>query len=439
MSQFRLASLSLILAAIGLNLAPALPGLVTHAQAAEPVPPPSAPMPDSVRPEMFKLLDPASFKELLAARNYAEAQGRIDQAGALPNPTPYETFVVNRMRMSLAASAGNSTMAMTALEAVIESGRLTPAEKNDYILALGNYQYNAKDYPTAIATFARYEKESGNSAKVRPYLIRAYFLGNEFEKAKQALLEDMQANEKAGTSPALVDVQMLANTGSRTGDKATYLIALEKLVQFYPSDDYWTDLLSRTQGKPGFSNHLQLDFYRLERMAVKTMSAEDYTDMGELALQAALPTEAKKTTDAGYAAGVLGNGADAPRHKKLRELANKGAADDAKDIAAGEASASRSKGGIGLVNLGYAYVTMEQFDKGIALIQQGIAKGGLNRPQDATLRLGEAYAMAGRKDEAIKTFATVKGNDGSGDLARYWTHYLGRSAVAEAAPAAPAK
>ena len=435
MSQFRLVRLSLILAAIGLNLAPALVGLAGHAQAADTAP--AAAKPDAVRPEMFKLLDPAAFRELLTAKNYPEAQSRIDQAGALANLTPYESFVLNRLRVSLAATSGNTVAAMAALEAVIESGFLTPAEKYDFILALGNYQYNAKDYAKAIASFTRYQTEGGNSAKVRPYLIRAYYFGNEHEKAKQALLEDMQAN--AATRPALEDLQLLANTGAKTKDKATYLVALEKLVQYYPSDEYWSDLLSRTQGKAGFSTHLQLDYFRLERMALKSMPAEDYVDMGEMALQAALPAEAKKIADAGYAAGVLGSGSNAPRHKKMRDQANKGADDDAKNIASGEASAAKSKDGIGLVNLGYAYVTMDQFDKGIDLIQKGIAKGGLTRPQDATLRLGEAYAMAGRKDEAMKTFASVKGSDGSGDLARYWSYYLNPPSAAPAVPtAAPA-
>ena len=425
MSQFRLARFGLILAAIGLNLAPAL--LAPQAQAAAAAP--EAAKPDTVRPEMFKLIDPAAVKELLAARNYPEMQSRIDQAAALPNPSPYEAFVQNRMRIALASASGNNAMAMTALEAVIESGRLAPAEQNDFILALGTYHYNAKDYPKAIAWFTRYAKDSADSAKVRPYLIRAYYFGNDFDKAKQALLEDLQTGDKAGIKPALEDLQLLANTCAKTKDKANYLIALEQLVRFYPSDDYWTDLLSRLQGKPGYSNHLQLDVFRLEYAAVKKMAAEEYLEMGELALQAGFPGEAKKTAEAGYAAGVLGSGPNAARHKKLRDQASKGAADDMKNIASGEASAAKSKDGAGLVNLGYAYVTMEQFDKGIALIQQGITKGGLKRPDDARLRLGQAYAMAGRKDDAIKTFDTVKGNDGSGDLARYWTYYVNRPAT----------
>jgi hypothetical protein len=63
---------------------------------------------------------------------------------------------------------------------------------------------------------------------------------------------------------------------------------------------------------------------------------------------------------------------------------------------------------------------MDQFDKGIGFIEQGIAKGGLKAPDEAKLRLGMAYARAGKKDQAIKTFETVKGSGGAADLAKYW-------------------
>ena len=39
---------------------------------------------------------------------------------------------------------------------------------------------------------------------------------------------------------------------------------------------------------------------------------------------------------------------------------------------------------------------MDQFDKGIPLIEQGIAKGGLKVPDEAKLRLGLAYMRAGQ-------------------------------------------
>jgi hypothetical protein len=67
---------------------------------------------------------------------------------------------------------------------------------------------------------------------------------------------------------------------------------------------------------------------------------------------------------------------------------------------------------------------MDQGDKGVGFIQQGIAKGGLKNPEEAKLRLGMAQALAGKKAEAIQTFETVKGGGGAGDLAKYWIVHL---------------
>ncbi|MET3130841.1 hypothetical protein AAKU55_001099 [Oxalobacteraceae bacterium GrIS 1.11] len=432
MSQFRLARISLILAAIGLNLAPAMVGMASFAHAADKAAAPEAPKQDTVRPDMFKLVNPAEITALMNAKNFTEAQSRIEQADAMADKTPYEVFVINRLRIAVAASSGNTDKAIPALESVIESGRLTPAEKGDFIQAVANHYYNTKDYPKAINWFTRYQTETGDLVKVHSYIVRSYYFSNDFAKAKQELLNDLQADQKAGKTPPIENLQLLANTGAKTKDPATFLIAMEQLVKFYPSDDYWSDLLSRTQGKAGYSNRFALDVLRLEFAAVKAMTPDEYTEMAELALRAALPTEAKKALDAGYAAGVLGTGPNAAKQKKLREQANKGAADDVKNIASGDASAAKSKDGNGLINLGYAYITMEQFDKGLDLIQKGIAKGGLKAPEDAKLRLGYSYAMAGRKDDAIKTLESVKGGDGLGDLARYWILWLNRPAATAA-------
>jgi tetratricopeptide (TPR) repeat protein len=326
-------------------------------------------------------------------------------------------------------------MTIAGLEAVLASGKLSPADQGDFIQALGNLYYNTKDYPKAIATFNKYAELTGDSAKLRPYIVRSYYFNNDFATAKTELLKDLDTNTKAGKVPPIEELQLLANTGAKSKDTATYLIAIEKLVQYYPSDDYWIDLLSRTQGKSTYSTRFALDVYRLEKTVVSKMAPEDYTEMAELALLAGQPIEAKKTMDAGYAAGVLGTGPSADKHKKIKAQADKQAADDTKNIATGEASAKKSKDGTGLVNLGYAYVTLEQFDKGIELIKEGIAKGGLKNAEDAKLRLGYSYAMAGKKDEAIKVLDTVQGADGRADLARFWTLWLNRPAPGAAAAA----
>ena len=438
MFQFRLARISLMFAAIGLNAAPALM-TAAHAQktaaAAAAVVAPA----ETVRPALFKLLDPAVVKQLMAEKKYADVQARLAEADAVAAKTPYEVYVIDRMKVALGVGTGNDAMAMAALEAVINTGRLQGQEQGDFILTLGNFHYNAKNYPKAIEWFRRYQKDSPTPQKARSVIIRSYYLSGDYATAKTELLAEMADNEKAGKPPSLEELRLLNSSASKLKDTAAYMASMEKLVELYPNDEYWTDLLHRMQNKPGFNRSHELDVLRLQAVASKAMAAEEYVELAELDLAAGFPTEAKRVVDAGFVSGVLGTGSNAAKHQQLRDKAAKGAADDARNIASGEAGAAKAKDGAGLVNLGYAYVTMDQFDKGIALMEQGIAKGITKKGDGYKLRLGMAYAKAGRKVEAIKTLESVKGDDGLADLARYWIIWTNRSATpATAAPAAGA-
>jgi tetratricopeptide (TPR) repeat protein len=423
MSQFRFARLALMLAAIGLNAAPVLMH-GAHAQDKN-APAAAQPKPDTVRPELFKLLDPAQIKPLMDAKNYTEVQNRVTQAEAFPDKTPYESYVLNRMKLSLATASGNEQGSIAALEAILASGKLPEADKGQFTQALAGMYYNAKNYPKAIEWFKRFQAENPNSDAATAPLIRAYYLSNDYANAMKLLRPQLEAAQKAGKTPSMEDLRLYASAASKVKDDSAYLYGVEQLITYYPNDDYWMDTINRgIVRKPGFAEANITDVLRLEFAAVKVMTPEMYTELAELAMKDGFPTEAKKVVDAGFAAGALGTGSSAAEHRKLRDRATKGAADDAKNIASGEGSASKSKTGAGLVNLGWAYVSMDQFDKGIGFIEQGIAKGGLKSPDEAKLRLGMAYARAGQKDKAIQTFQTVKAGGGLSDTAKYYTVLL---------------
>ncbi len=431
MSHLRLARISLILAAIGFNATPALLASA-HAQAKPAAPAADAPKPESVRAEMFKLLDPNMIKELMAAKKYPEVKEKITAAEAFPNRTPYEAYVIDRMKLALGAASGDEALTWIGLEASINSGRLSPAEKADFTLAMADIKLRAKDYPKAIELLKSYQAQSSTPQKAHGMLVRAYVNTQDYANAKTELLPVLKAAEGGG-KPDAEELRLLAGVSHKLKDMTTYVAALEQLVVHAPSDDYWTDLLGRMQSKPTFNSRWSLDVYRLLNSTNKVMAPEEYTELTELALLAGQMTEAKKIVDQGYAAGVLGSGSNAAKHKQLRDKAAKGAADDAKTIAGDEDKASKSKDGLALVNLGYAFVTMGQNEKGISLMEKGIAKGGFKRPDEPKLHMAIAYAKAGRKDDALKILETLKGDDGLTDLAKYWTIHLKTAGTAPVA------
>jgi len=213
---------------------------------------------------------------------------------------------------------------------------------------------------------------------------------------------------------------MLANIQLKKNDKAGYVNTIEKLAANYPKERYWTDLLNRVQGKSGFSGALAVDVYRLKLANNLMKKPSEYMEMSQLVLQDKAPAEAIKVIDKGYKSGALGTGPDAARHQRLKDLAEKSLADQNKNLAASEAQMNKDADEDSLLDLGYALVQSGQADKGLKMMDSAIKSGKLKNPEIGKLRLGEAYAVAGKKQQAISTFKSVNGKDGSADLARYF-------------------
>ncbi|PRC93385.1 tetratricopeptide repeat protein [Solimicrobium silvestre] len=405
MTKFRYARFGVLIAALGLSAVSSMVPTAAFAQAAE-----------TVKPAIGTALHEAS--ELAKAKKYKEALGKVRDADAVPGKTAYESYVIESTRGSYAMAAGDKETAVKAYEAVVSSGRLSGPQKLAMYESLGGSYYSMNNLPKASVWYGRYLSEGGDDPKIRAMMTQISFQNGDCSKVSKEISANVRAEEKAGRTPAEGDLQMLANC--MKNDKAGYVGAMEKLTTYYPKKEYWKDLLNRLPARPGYSERLLLDVYRLKQDLGQLASVNDYMEMSQLSLQAGLPAEAQKIIDQGYKAGVFGVGPEAARHQRLKDLAAKNAAADLKALPQAEADANAAKEGTGLVNLGFAYVVSGQYPKGIALMEQGIAKDGLSRPDDAKLHLGIAYLWAGKKADAVKMFKTVEGKDGTADLARYW-------------------
>jgi hypothetical protein len=371
----------------------------------------------TVRPEVGKPLQAA--EALYKAKKHREALAKVAEADAVPGKTAYESYMIQRTRGSIAAAAGDYETAARAFEAVVASGRATGGEQLKMVQAVAGLHYQAKDYAKAAQWATRYHKEGGTDPATRTLLVQSLYLNNDCASVSRALGE-ADADTKSGRRPTEPELQILANCYLKQKDSSGYVSAIEKLVMFYPKKEYWTDLLNRVQKKNGFSDRLSLDVYRLKLATGNVVTANDYLEMAQLALQAGFASEAKAIVEKGYAAGALGTGKDADRHKRLRDLALKTVDESLKARAQAENDAMADSAGNGLVVLGYNYVTEGAAQKGLAFIEQGIQKGGLRRPEDAKLLLGVAQLQGGARSRGLQTLKGVRGTDGTADLARLW-------------------
>ena len=369
---------------------------------------------EAVRPEIGKPLQAA--QAMVKQRNGRGALAEVAKAEAVPNRSAYENFLINQMKGSAASAAGDHDTAVKAFEAVLGSGRVSGRDAVTMVQAVAVAHYQKKDYANAAKWTQRYFKEGGNDPQMRTVLLQSYYLGNDCASVNKMLAGEEGGNRRNTEE----ELQILANCFLRQKDTAGYVGTIEKLVMHYPKKEYWTDLLSRVQKKPGFSDRLGINVYRLKMATGNMTSTNDYMEAAQLALQAGVPAEAMQIIDKGYQAGMLGKGNEAERHARLKGLAQKQLEESKAKRAQEEQEATAAKDGNALVNLGLNHVYEGNTQKGVALVEQGIKKGGLKRPEDAKLRLGEALLHAGQKQKAVQVLREVKGNDGAADIARLW-------------------
>ncbi|VWD23291.1 tetratricopeptide repeat family protein [Burkholderia lata] len=363
---------------------------------------------DALRPDVAKPL--AAAQELYRAHKYRDALGKIAQAAAVPNRTPYETYMVEEMRGAAAMAAGDPGTAAQAYESVLNSGRLSGDDEQRTTAALAGIYFQQKNYPLAIRVAQRYLKAGGSDPEMRTLLTQSYYLSNDCAPLVSQLKASTDAQANGGHAPDEGQLQMLATCAQKVKDGNAYRGALGLLVAYHPSPAYWDEMVTAIRGNPGYLPSLDLDIYRLRRATGSLASVNAYMEMTQLALVAGSPAEGKQVIDQGFESGVLGKDAQSDREKRLQALAAKRAQ------SGGDATTPAAP-----IDAGMNLVFEGRAQQGLPMMEQAIAKGGLEHPDAARLRLGEAYYVAGQKARAVQVLRTVKGADGSADLARLWT------------------
>jgi len=388
-------------------------------------PAPAAKSTTTVRPEVGKPIQAAL--DLLKQKRGKEALAKLREVDSVRDKTPYEEHLTEQVRGQTAAAAGDAGVAARAFELVAASPLSHDKEKAQFLAAAAGQYYQAKEYAKSADMAGRYFKAGGSDKAIHMLQVQALYLGNNYALAAKELLVDIQAEEQAGKTPSEMQLQMLSSAYEKQQDKAGYGHALEKLLAYYPKKDYWLAAIYSVTSRGGFPDRLALDVARL-RMATHTMRvADDFVNAAQLSLQAGFPAEAKRYLEAGYAAGMLGTGADADRHKRLRDLTAKTLAADVKALGQDDAQANAAKDGQALFNSGLNYVLHGRADKGLGMMESGISKGGMKHPDDARLQLGYAYHTAGQAQKAAQALKKIQGSDGVAGLARLWAIRAGQS------------
>ncbi|HTZ69240.1 MAG TPA: hypothetical protein VMB71_01180 [Acetobacteraceae bacterium] len=378
---------------------------------------------DEVRPALGKPLQ--SALAAMRAGRYPQAMNFVRQADAVPGKTPHETYLVEQTRAAIAERSGDTATEAAAYQRLLATGQVAASEQVRIYQAEAALSYKAHDYPATVNWVAKYFKAGGTAPEMRTLQIQALYLSKNYKAAGQLQKQVVAAEMRAGRTPAENDLLLLYNCQKNDHDNTAALGTIKQLVYYYQKPDYWRNVIDTLRAKSDFSDRLLFEVYRLEFALNLVNSSSDAMEMAELAVQAKLPGEAKEIVDKSYAGGLFGNGADAARELRLKNLVDKTYNDMRATLDKQEADVATDRDGNRMLQLGETYVSYGMFDKGIPLMIEAMKKDDLRHPEDAKLDLGIAYLRAGNKRQAIAELRAVRGADGTEDIAQLWLLHIG--------------
>ncbi len=396
----------------------------------------AASQPDNAVPAAFAVPFNAA-QDLLKAGNAAGALAKLKEVEALPDQTPYEKYLVLRVKAPAEYSVNDAAAATADFDALL-ANPLLPAEDRPLMLKFAaEILYSSEQYPKAAVALQRYIDAGGNDPQLKELLPQAQYAAKDFPAAAKGFRSEVDAAIAAGKVPSDKLVRFMVSAYLGEKNDAGYLYGLELLAVHYPKPDYWRELIGRAREVDNFSDRLTLDVYRLKAQVLGHVDDRERVNYAAIAARAGYPGEAKKVLDDAFANKPF-TGAELADATKLRSEINKAAAGDLAQVAANEKAAQAAKDGNALVAQGLLETTQDNAAKGADLIAQGIARGGLRQPEEAKLHLGYAQVRAGSDADAMKTFQSVTGGNGVSSLAHVWILYLKSRQAAATAPAAAA-
>jgi hypothetical protein len=415
-------------------------GLAAGAASAADAPAPAASQPaNAVRPEFAAPFNAA--QELLKANKPQEALSKLKEAEAVGNLSPFEAYLVVRVRGPAEYAAGDLATAAKDFELVLASDKLPAADRPTIMKAQAEILYTDKQYGPAAAAIQRYLNAGGDDAQLRELLPQSYYLAKDYANAGKAFLAMVNAQYAAGQTPSEKTLRLLASSQSQSGDDEGYAKTIERLAVGYPKGEhgreYWTDVIQRASHVEKLGDRVFVDVYRLKAAALGQVADSERLSYASLAYRAGFPSEAKRLLDDGIARKAFA-GSDAGEAAKLQAPVNKAAAQDKAQSAANESAARSAPNGEPLVSLGLLAALDGNAAHGVELIQAGIAKGGLKAPAEARLHLGVAQYLAGSPADAAKSFDAVGTTGGIGALSHAWSLLAQSQARPAPAPVAAA-
>lgn len=383
----------------------------------------------------FRKAAPA-VQEALAKNDFATAKAALPAAQAAAT-TDDDKYAVASFAVQIAQSSNDLPALSAAIDAMLASGKASPAQQIQLYTVQGQNAFNAGKLDVADRAFTQVNTLKPNDPEILISLAAVKSRENQTAAALPFVDQAIQAKKATG-QPVDEDWYRRALSIAYDGKQPAGVVKYgQELADAYPRADIWRIALQTYRDTNQLDPQTDLDALRLMRATNSLAGERDYYEYANTALNKGFPGEAKAVIDQGMSSNMVDNKALATSKAlaEIKAVAGPKIAADKADLPVSEKKARAAADGKQALLIGDAYLGYAQYSQAAAMYNIALQKGGVDA-NVANLHLGEALAQGGDKAGAAQAFAKVTGPNQT--LAQYWAIFAakGSAPAASAAPAA---
>lgn len=359
-------------------------------------------------------------QEAMGKKQWDTALAEIKKAQAAEKKTPFEAYQIDEFLGYVLIQQKKFGEAAPVFERMLNSGFVPAEQVDERTKTVAQLYFQVKEYRKAAEWSKKWVDKHPGDIDMGVLLGQSYYLLNDFGNAASAMMKVVNTAERNGQTPKENWLQIVMSSHFKANNKEGIGQALEKLVRYYPKEEYWENLLDIYRRKAE-GDRVTLGYYRLMNEVGVLKDKGDYVEMAQLAMDAGVPGEAEQIVEKGIQEGTLKSQdkTEQGRYDRLLSGAKRLSAQDQASLGQLAKEAEKASQGQADVALGQAYLSYGKYDEAIAALERGLKKGGVIDADEAQISLGIAYLKKGQKDQARKAFGGVK--DGKWkQLAQLW-------------------
>ncbi len=374
-----------------------------------------------IRKKIYDKLTTA--QELVQKKQYKEATQLLDDIKDSRHLNSTELTQLWNFYAFVYFSQDLYPQAISAYETLLEQPELQHGIKTSTLYTLSQLQFLTENYSQALARIQQWiELTDKPSPDAYALLGQAYYKLGQFKNSIPALEKSIELSKASGKKIKENWYLLLRANHYELNDYKNMVAVLKELITLYPKPQYFRDLAG---------SYSQLGDTKKQLAVMETMyekgqltKGSQIKNLANLFLIHEAPYKSAKIIDKALKENVL------EKNEKNYALLSQSwvqAREDKRAIEPLTAAAKLSDTGEPWIKLGRAYINIDQWDKAVESLEQGLKKKGVKQVDSSYILLGMGYYNLKQLKNAKQAFtkaADISKSKQNKKAANQWINYL---------------